>query len=72
MRLLIALLAVQGCATHIVSSNERSVIVDSYWMDAAKAQELADAECAKHSRIAQMTIKAQPWETNYVFYCVDR
>jgi hypothetical protein len=67
MGLLIALLAVQGCATHIVSSNERSVIVDSYWMDAAKAQELADAECAKHSRIAQMTIKAEPWETNYVF-----
>jgi hypothetical protein len=72
MGLLIALLAVQGCATHIVSSNERSVIVDSYWMDAAKAQELADAECAKHSRIAQMTIKAEPWETNYVFYCIDR
>jgi hypothetical protein len=41
-------------------------------MDAAKAQELADAECAKHSRIAQMTIKAEPWETTYVFYCVDR
>jgi hypothetical protein len=72
MGLLIALLAVQGCATQIVSSNERSVIVDSYWMDAAKAQELADAECAKHSRIAQMTIKAEPWETNYVFYCVER
>jgi hypothetical protein len=72
MGLLIALLAVQGCATHIVSSNERSVIVDSYWMDAAKAQELANAECAKHSRIAQMTIKAEPWETNYVFYCIDR
>ena len=70
--LLMALLAIQGCATHIVSSNERSVIVDSYWMDAAKAQELADAECGKHSRIAQMTIKAEPWERNYVFYCVDR
>ena len=72
MGLLIALLAVQGCATHIVSANERSVIVDSYWMDAAKAQELADAECAKHSRIAQMTIKADPWESHYVFYCIDR
>jgi len=41
-------------------------------MDAAKAQELADAECAKHSRIAQMAIKADPWERHYVFYCVDR
>jgi hypothetical protein len=55
-----------------VSSNERSVIVDSYWMDVANAQELADAECAKHSRIAQMTIKADPWERHYVFYCIDR
>ncbi len=54
-RLLITLLAIQG-ATQVVSSNDRSVIVDSYWLDAAKAQELADAECAKHSRIAQMAI----------------
>ncbi len=71
-RLLIALLAIQGCATHVVSSNERSVIVESQRMNVEKAQELADAECAKHSRIAQMTIKADPWERNYVFYCIDR
>lgn len=70
--LLLVLLAIQGCATRVVSSNERSVIVDSYWMDVAKAQQLADAECAKHSRIAQMTIKADPWERHYVFYCIDR
>ena len=71
-RFLTALLAIQGCATHVVSSNERSVIVDSYWLDAAKAQELAETECAKHSRVAQMTIKADPWERHYVFNCVDR
>jgi hypothetical protein len=71
-RLLIALLVIQGCATQVVSSNDRSVIVDSYWLEAAKAQELADADCAKHSRIAQMAIKADPWERHYVFYCVDR
>jgi hypothetical protein len=71
-RLLIALLAIQGCGTQVVTSNDRSVIVDSYWLDAAKAQELADAECAKHSRIAQMAIKGDPWERHYVFYCVDR
>ncbi len=71
-RLLAALLLIQGCATHVVSSNERSVIVDSYWLDAARAQELAEAECEKHSRIAQMTIKADPWERHYVFYCIDR
>jgi hypothetical protein len=68
--LVIALLAIQGC-THVVSSNERSVTVDSYWMHAARAQELADAECAKHSRIAQMNRKSDPWES-YVFNCIDR
>jgi hypothetical protein len=72
MAILMAFVALQACATHVVSSNERSVIVDSYWMDVAKAQELADAECAKHSRIATMTIKADPWERHYVFYCIDR
>jgi hypothetical protein len=68
---LTALVALQGCATHVVSSNERSVIVESQWMNIAKAQELADAECAKHSRIAVLTIKADPYERNYVFYCVE-
>jgi len=71
-RLLVALLVVQACATHVVSSNERSVIVESQWMNVARAQELADEECAKHSRIALMTIKADPYERNYVFYCVER
>ena len=71
LALAIVLLAIQGCATHVVSSNERSVTVDSYWMHAARAQELADAECAKHSRTAQMNSKTDPWES-YVFNCVDR
>ena len=70
LTLVIALLAIQGC-THVVRSNERSVTVDSYWMHAAWAQELADAECAKHSRIAQMNSKTDPWES-YVFNCIDR
>lgn len=69
---LLVLVAAQGCATHVVSSNPRSVIVESWWLDAAKAQELADAECAKYSRLAQMTLKADPHESNYVFECVDR
>jgi hypothetical protein len=70
--LLIVLVAVPGCATHVVSSNPRSVIVGSWWLDAAKAQELADGECSKYSRVALMTVKADPYETNYVFECVDR
>ena len=71
LALAIVLLAIQGCATHVVSSNERSVTVNSYWMHAARAQELADAECAKRSRVAQMNSQTDPWES-YVFSCVDR
>jgi hypothetical protein len=40
-------------------------------MDGAKAQKLADAECAKYSR-ALMRFKADYDETNYVFECVER
>jgi hypothetical protein len=69
LTLLIVLLAIQGC-THVVSSNERSVTVDSYWMHAARAQELADAECAKRSRIARIDSKSDPWDS-YLFDCID-
>jgi hypothetical protein len=68
--LVIALLAIQGC-THVVSSNERSVTVNSYWMHAKRAQELANAECAKRSRIARMNSDTDPWES-YVFSCIDQ
>jgi len=69
--LLIVVLAAQGCA-HVVSSNPRSVVVESWWLDAAKAQEVADAECAKYSCVALIEVKADLDETNYVFECVDR
>ena len=70
--LLVVLLAAQGCATHVVSSNPHSVFVESWWLNAAKAQELADAECAKYSRVALMRLTADLDETNYVFECVAR
>ena len=69
LTLVIALLAIQGC-THVVSSNERSVTVDSYWMHAARAKQLADAESAKRSRIARMNSKSDPWDS-YIFDCID-
>ena len=70
--LLIVLVAAQGCATHVVNSNPHSVLVESWWLNAAKAQEMADAECAKHSRVALMRLTADLDETNYVFECVAR
>ena len=70
---LIALIfgTLSGCATSVVSSNPRSVAVESQSMDAKEAQRLADAECAKHKRYAKMTIKADYWERNYTFECID-
>jgi len=41
-------------------------------MDGANAQKMADAECAKYSRVALMRFKADYDETSYVFECVDR
>jgi len=70
--LLIVLVAATGCATHVVTSNPRSVLVESWWLDGAKAQKMADAECATYSRVAVMRFKADYDETNYVFECVDR
>jgi len=60
-----------GCATKVVSSNPRSVIVESEMMEASKAQELADIECKKHNRYAKMTTKADFHDRNYVFDCVQ-
>lgn len=60
-----------GCTTHVVSSNPRSVLVESAWLNAKEAQRLADAECAKHGRYAKMTLKADYTEQTYSFDCVD-
>lgn len=60
-----------GCATHVISSNPRNVVVESNMMDAGEAQRLADAECAKHKRIAKMTLKPYGADHTYTFECVE-
>jgi len=37
------------------------------WLNAAKAQGMADAECAKYSRVALMRLRADLDKTTYVF-----
>jgi hypothetical protein len=44
-----------------------SVRVEPWWLGAAKAQEMAEAECATCSRVALMRLTADLDETNYVF-----
>jgi len=69
--LLIPLFFVFGCATHVVSSSARSVVVESQSLNAGEAQTQADQECARHKKFAQMTSKGSYWERNYTFACVD-
>lgn len=70
----------QGCgpSAQVKFSSENHVTVESYSLDAAKAQQLADAECAKYHRRAKIAHKASPHgtstiddERDYVFACVE-
>lgn len=67
--LLVAFVLV-GCPTHVVSSDERRVVVESQSLNEGEAQKFADAECAKNRQSAKMTSKAGYWDRNYVFECV--
>lgn len=73
--LALAALLLSGCASQVVSANARSVVVDAGRppnRNSAEAQRMADAECAKFKRIAQMTGRPVYGESNeYVFACVD-
>lgn len=55
---LLAALGASGCAiplNKVVSSSERTVLVQALSRDMAAAQKLADAECARHERRARLT-----------------
>ena len=69
--IVVVCLFLNGCMTSVVSSTPRSVIVESQWLNAGEAQRLADEECVKHQRFAKMTFKADYWERNYVFECLE-
>ena len=69
--LLFFTLLLVGCATKVISSTPRSVIVESELMDITEAQKLADAECAKHNRFARITMRATRSDKTYTFDCVQ-
>lgn len=60
-----------GCAARIISSNPRTVVVESQGMDTADSQALADKECAKHHKYAKLTGRPTYWLREYVFDCVQ-
>lgn len=62
-----------GCGPTIKSATPNHVIVESYQMNIENAQRVADGECAKYQRRAEIVLKATPreQERDYLFACVE-
>ena len=76
MRLLAAVMLsafAVACGPSIKRSSPNHVIVESYQMNEAKAQQVADEECGKYRRRASVTLKptSREDERDYIFACVD-
>lgn len=69
--LLVAVIAIAGCATKVVSSSPRSVVVSGPDNAVAEAQKLADAECAKQQRFARLIDRPNRMSDQFVFDCVQ-
>lgn len=57
-----------GCAGKVVSSSERSVVVNAASQNIAEAQALADTECARHGRKARLG-RLPKDDRTFVFDC---
>ena len=66
-----ALVVLSGCAAKVVSSSARTVAVSAGDARVQEAQDLADKECAKHSRHARMIARPNPNSDQFVFDCVQ-
>ena len=66
--------ALTGCASKVISSSPRSVVISADWAtdsSIGEAQVLADKECGKHSRYARMSARPSPASPQFVFDCVQ-
>ena len=68
--LLLALIS--GCASKVISSNSRSVVVYSMPRDLADGQNLADGECRKHNPNTVARIRYSISLDTYAYDCVDK
>lgn len=70
--LVLAVAAVlSGCAipAKVISSSQRSVVVQARIQDVGQAQSLADAECRRVNRSARFAMKAT--DNQFAFDCVQ-
>lgn len=71
---LVSCVLLAGCAAQVVSSNPRQVVIDAGRPPRPSAQvvALANQECARYGRYAQMVGRPAYGEsTEYVFNCVQ-
>lgn len=65
---LVVALTLAGCAAKVVSSSERSVVVNAHPRDVAEAQSLADQQCLKHGRKARL-LRLPQGDRSFLFDC---
>lgn len=65
----LVLVALTGCAAKITASNERTVVVKSPSANPSAALNLAETECQKYGRHAQVNSKPTE-DLQWVFDCV--
>jgi len=66
--LLLVCVLMTGCAAELISSNEKTIIVQARRQDVANAQDIAEAECQKRGLHARLTSK--PASNQFGFDCV--
>lgn len=71
--ILFGVFALSGCATKLVSSTPRTVIVSGPDTSNATAEavKMAEGECAKHQRHARLISRPSPMTDQFVFDCVN-
>jgi hypothetical protein len=73
MLVLTGAVSLASCAPQITGSNERGGMLHMGLGPAkrAKAFKLAEAECAKHDRVARVTGHSE-WDNSFTYDCVDK
>lgn len=66
----LAAIALTGCAAKVVDGNERGVIIKAGEADASGAFKLANAECEKHNRKARLNSRPRD-DNTWAFDCVQ-
>lgn len=60
-----------GCAVEVISSSPRTVVVRAGDARIKESQDLADKECAKHSRYARLAQRPTSDTAEFIFDCVE-